>query len=144
MIEVRAFGVVNRLQDQVEALYYLPDRILEDENAVADIEQHGFRLWFTTTMDEAATKVFLEETSYLAKMDLQELPDIAACEYWPTAQESAVKSVADSAADSRTQLSLSVPPDVKKISSGHAPIVLAMLFLASSTVSFVTAAKART
>ena len=98
MIEVRAFGVVNRLQDQVEAVYYLPDRILEDENAVADIEQHGFRLWFTTTMDEAATKVFLEETSYLAKMDLQELPDIAACEYWPTAQESAVKSVADSAA----------------------------------------------
>ena len=97
MIEVRAFGVVNRLQDQAEELHYLPEKILEDEHAVEDILQHGFRLWFTTKMDEAATQKFLEDTIYLEKLELKELPDVSACEYWPTAKETAVKSAAESA-----------------------------------------------
>ena len=96
MLEVRAFGVVNRLQDQAGELHYLPENILEDEHAVEDILQHGFRLWFTTKMDEAGTQKFLEDTIYLEKLELKELPDVSACEYWPTAKETAVKSAAES------------------------------------------------
>lgn len=93
MLEVRAFGVVNRLQDKAKELYFKPENYLENEADVKDIEENGFRLWFKTDMDQAETEKFLQETIYLQKLELEELPDTSACEYWPSPKEQAVKTV---------------------------------------------------
>lgn len=93
MLEVRAFGVVNRLQDKAKELYFKPENYLENEADVKDIEENGFRLWFKTNMDQAETEKFLQETIYLQKLELEELPDTSACEYWPSPKEQAVKTV---------------------------------------------------
>ena len=98
MTEVRAFTLANWLKDETTEMYFLPEKILEDENAVKEMDEKGFRLWFTTEHEEADIKKILEETSYVDKMELTELPDVSACEYWPGAQEAAIQA-AEAAAE---------------------------------------------
>lgn len=90
MEEVRAFGVLNRMKDISPEFHYLPEKILEDPQAVDTIKDMGFRIWFQTDLAIDAAKAFLEETIFLDKLDFQELASTAECEYWPTPQQQAV------------------------------------------------------
>ena len=90
MEEVRAFGVLNRMKDVSPEFHFLPEKILEDPQAVDTIKDVGFRIWFQTDMAADAAKAFLEETIFLDKLEFQELASTAECEYWPTPQQQAV------------------------------------------------------
>ncbi len=89
MEEVRAFGVVNRLKDIAAEYHFLPEKILEDPQAVDTIVKLGFRLWFTTEQEEPEVRKFLEQTIYLEKLELKELAGTEECEYWPSPQQQA-------------------------------------------------------
>ena len=90
MEEVRACGVLNRMKDVSPEFHFLPEKILEDPQAVDTIKDVGFRIWFQTDMAADAAKAFLEETIFLDKLEFQELASTAECEYWPTPQQQAV------------------------------------------------------
>ena len=96
MEEVRAFGVINNLKDQVDEVHHLPDKILEDDNAAEVIRNEGFRIWFTTDMENSEAKHELDQTIFMEKLDFQELDSTAECEYWPSAMAVAVQAAESS------------------------------------------------
>ena len=96
MEEVRAFGVINNLKDKVDEVHHLPDKILEDDNAVEIIRNEGFRIWFTTDMENSEAKHELDQTIFMEKLDFQELDSTAECEYWPSAMAVAVQAAESS------------------------------------------------
>ena len=98
MEEVRAFGVLNRMKDVSPEFHFLPEKILEDPQAVDTIKDVGFRIWFQTDMAADAAKAFLEETIFLDKLEFQELASTAECEYWPTPQQQAVIEASEASA----------------------------------------------
>ena len=97
MEEVRAFGVLNRMKDISPEFHSLPEKILEDPQAVDTIKDVGFRIWFQTDMNADAARAFLEETIFLDKLEFQELASTAECEYWPTPQQQAVIEASEAA-----------------------------------------------
>ena len=96
MEEVRAFGVINNLKDKVDEVHHLPDKILEDDNAAEVIRNEGFRIWFTTDMENSEAKHELDQTIFMEKLDFQELDSTAECEYWPSAMAVAVQAAESS------------------------------------------------
>ena len=96
MQEVRAFGVINNLKDKVDEVHHLPDKILEDDNAAEIIRNEGFRIWFTTDMENSEAKHELDQTIFMEKLDFQELDSTAECEYWPSAMAVAVQAAESS------------------------------------------------
>ncbi|WP_051635092.1 chemotaxis protein CheA [Selenomonas sp. ND2010] len=96
MVEVRAFGVINRLEDQAGELHYLPEKIIEDETAADTILKEGFKLWFTTGLESEAVRKLLDETMCLTGLELTELSSVAECEYWPTPKQKAAQAVEES------------------------------------------------
>ena len=90
MEEVRAFALLNRMKDVSPEYHYLPEKILEDLQAVETIRDVGLRIWFQTDMAAEAAKAFLDETSFVDKLEFKELASTAECEYWPTPQQQAV------------------------------------------------------
>ena len=92
MEEVRAYAVLNVLQDKVAQVFYKPEKLLEDETAIETIRKQGFRLWFTTDMDEAAVQKQLNQTIFLEKLELKQLRDVSECEYWPSPVQQAVNA----------------------------------------------------
>lgn len=92
MEEVRAFGVINSIKDKVIEIHHLPDKILEDDAAADKIQQDGFKLWFTTTLDEAEIKKHLDTTIFLESLELKQLKDVSECEYWPSLAQQAVQT----------------------------------------------------
>ena len=95
MEEVRAYAVLNSFTDKVTEIHYLPDKLLEDPEAAEKIKKDGFRLWFTTELDYTAVKAQLDQTIFVAKMEIKELKDVSECEFWPTAAETAKVAAAD-------------------------------------------------
>ena len=98
MEEVRAFAIVNRLQDVTAELHYQPEKILEDAAAAETIVQEGFRLWFTTDMAPDKAQAFLEDTIFLDKLEFKELASTAECAYWPSPQQQATQQAEAAAA----------------------------------------------
>ena len=96
MVEVRAFGVINRLEDQAGELHYLPEKIIEDETAADTIIKDGFKLWFTTGLGVEEVRKLLDETMCLTGLELVELSSTAECEYWPTPRQKAAQAVEES------------------------------------------------
>lgn len=96
MEEVRAFGVLNALKDKVLEIHHLPDKILEDDTAADKIQQDGFKLWFTTKLDEADIKKHLDTTIFLDSLELKKLKDVSECEYWPSLVQQAVQTAESS------------------------------------------------
>ena len=97
MEEVRAFGVLNRMKDIAPEFHYLPEKILEDPQAVDTIKDVGFRLWFQTDLAPDEAQKFLEETIFLDKLEFQELASTAECEYWPSPQQQAMIEASEAA-----------------------------------------------
>lgn len=96
MEEVRAFGVLNALKDKVIEIHHLPDKILEDDAAADKIQQDGFKLWFTTKLDEADIRKHLDTTIFLDSLELRKLKDVSECEYWPSLVQQAVQTAESS------------------------------------------------
>ena len=92
MEEVRAYAVINALQDKVLEMHYLPERLLEDDTAVETLRRDGFRLWFTTELTEAEVDKQLNQTIFLDKLILKPLKSVAECEYWPSPVQAAVNA----------------------------------------------------
>lgn len=90
MEEVRAFGVINSIKDKVEEIHHLPDKILEDDSAAEKIQQEGFKMWFTTKLDEAEIKKHLDTTIFMESLVLKKLKDVSECEYWPSLVQQAI------------------------------------------------------
>ena len=95
MVEVRAFTVVNNLKEHVAELHFLPEKILEDDQAPEAILRDGFRLWFTSAASPEDVKKILDGTSYLTGLDFRELASTAECGYWPSAAEQAAGAAVD-------------------------------------------------
>lgn len=96
MEEVRAFGVLNSIKDKVIEIHNLPDKVLEDDAAAEKIQQDGFKLWFTTKLDEADIKKHLDTTIFLDSLELKKLKDVSECEYWPSLVQQAVQTMESS------------------------------------------------
>ena len=95
MEEVRAYAVLNAMEEKTGEIHYKPEKLLEDDHAVEDIRMHGFRLWFTTDLPYLDVEKQLSQTIFLKKLELKQLKDISECEYWPSAVQKAVNAVAD-------------------------------------------------
>lgn len=95
MVEVRAFTIVNNLKEHVAELHFLPEKILEDDQAPEAILRDGFRLWFTSAASPEDVKKILDGTSYLTGLDFRELASTAECGYWPSAAEQAAGAAVD-------------------------------------------------
>lgn len=87
MEEVRAYAVINNIQDKVTEVHYKPERLLEDADSPEYIKQKGFKLWFTTALGFDEVKALLDQTIFLKSLDLKELNDVSECEFWPTLAE---------------------------------------------------------
>ena len=70
---IRAYGVVNGLQDKVTELSYQPADILENEESSEIIRQAGFKLFFSTNKGESEIAEQLEKTLYLESLEIKEL-----------------------------------------------------------------------
>lgn len=92
MEEVRAFGVINSIKDKVNEIHHLPDKILEDDSAAEKIQQDGFKMWFTTKLDEAEVKKHLDTTIFMESLVLKKLKDVSECEYWPSLVQQAIQA----------------------------------------------------
>ncbi len=96
MEEVRAYAILNILQDKVQEVHYLPDKLLEDPEAVEFIREKGFQLCFVTDLSCDETKKLLDQTVFMERLEFKELQDTKECSYWP--QQSAPPTLATPAA----------------------------------------------
>lgn len=87
MEEVRAYAILNQLQDKVQEMHYLPEKLLEDPGAVDFIREKGFQLCFQADMDAAAAKNALDQTIFLDRLEFSELKAVTECSFWPQAPE---------------------------------------------------------
>jgi two-component system chemotaxis sensor kinase CheA len=92
MENIRAYTVMNSMQDVVKEIYCLPDNILEDDDSVFEIRKNGFKIWFTTTKSYEEIHNLLEKTIFLQNLTVSQLANIDECEYWP-AKKAIVKEV---------------------------------------------------
>jgi len=83
MEEVRAYAILNSLQDKVKEIHYLPEKLLEDPAAVDFIREKGFQLCFQTEMDGTEAKKLLDQSIFMERLEFQELKDRKECSYWP-------------------------------------------------------------
>lgn len=97
MENVRAYTILNALQDMVSELYSLPENILEDDQTADEIRENGFKLWFTTEKSYDEVKKRLEQTSFMRQLKLEQLPGTDKCEYWPAKQETVKEVVVEEA-----------------------------------------------
>jgi len=88
--DIQAYSFLQYLQDKVQEMHHLPEKILEDENAIDTIRNIGLRIWLTTDSDEAEMRDFLDHVSSVGRFELTKLSDISQCEYWPDAEMAAI------------------------------------------------------
>jgi len=87
MENIRAYTVVNSMQDIVKEMHYLPEDILDDDNTVCEIRNNGFKMWFTTVKNYKDITKLLDNTIFLKSLDVKQLASVNECEYWPTKKE---------------------------------------------------------
>lgn len=93
MENIRAYTVLNLLQEHVAEAHYLPENILEDDDTVQMIRESGFKIWFTTSKSYDEIETLLKnQVIFLDKLELRQLKGIGECEYWP-GQEKLVKEI---------------------------------------------------
>lgn len=92
MENVRAYMVVNSMQELTMELHTLPENVLEDENSVECIREDGLRMWFTTRKSYEEIRAELDQTIFLKELNLIQLKSTDECEYWPKKQP-AVKEI---------------------------------------------------
>ena len=92
MENIRAYTILNSLQDTVNEIFYQPENILEDDDTVLQIRENGFKMWLTTSKSYAEIEALLNQTIFMRKLELKQLGSVDECEYWP-AKEKIVKEI---------------------------------------------------
>lgn len=96
MENIRAFGVVHNLKEHGTVLSHVPEDLMAGDSAVEKIRADGFAVTFASDMEGEDLRALLEETLFLAALELQELPDAAQM------RESEQEARGDSSAEAAT------------------------------------------
>lgn len=83
MENVRAFALINRLQEAAESLVYDPPDIQENPDSAEVIRKQGFTLWMRTTRSREELNAFFEQTAFVRQLAVEALPR----EQWPSSDE---------------------------------------------------------
>jgi len=73
MENIRAYLVVNNLEDIVEEIYYLPVDVIDNEESAIVIRENGFLICFSTAVSYAEVESALNETAFLRKMEIDQV-----------------------------------------------------------------------
>lgn len=92
MENIRAYTVINFLQEITLEMRTLPENVLEDENSTEEIRENGFKLWFTTEKSYDDVKALLDQTIFMKEMELKQLKDSSECGF-QTEKKEAVKEI---------------------------------------------------
>ncbi|MBP2627661.1 MAG: putative chemotaxis protein CheA [Firmicutes bacterium] len=73
MENIRAYMVVNNLQDIVNELYHIPADMIDNEQSADIIRDNGFLICFSTAVSYAEVESALNQTAFLRKMDINQV-----------------------------------------------------------------------
>lgn len=73
MENVRAYMVVHNIKDIATELYFIPEDIIENNECCEFIKEEGFLICFETTLGYAKVNELINATSYLKKVELQQI-----------------------------------------------------------------------
>jgi len=80
MENIRAYQLVNRLNEVAERYFYDPEELIENNDIVRNIRDRGFHIVLETPLNYEQTHEFLMKTSFLQNLELQML------DAWPGEQ----------------------------------------------------------
>ncbi|EHJ00686.1 CheA signal transduction histidine kinase [Clostridium sp. DL-VIII] len=75
MEDIRAFGIVNSMQELSENIHHIPKELFGDDNCVETIRKDGFIISFTTDREYDEVRKFLAETILVRDVELTEVKD---------------------------------------------------------------------
>lgn len=73
MENIRAYMVVNNLQDIVNEMYYIPADVIDNEESASIIRENGFIICFRTVASYAEVESTLNQTAFLRKMEINQV-----------------------------------------------------------------------
>lgn len=73
MENIRAYLVINNLQDIVHEMYYIPADVIDNEESATSIRENGFLICFSTVVSYAEVESSLNETAFLRKMEIDQV-----------------------------------------------------------------------
>ena len=73
MENIRAYMVVNNLQDIVNEMYYIPGDVIDNEDSAGIIREKGFLIGFSTAVSYAEVESTLNQTAFLRKMEINQV-----------------------------------------------------------------------
>ena len=81
MENVRAFGIIHRLKDNItEEFRHIPEDIIDDDNSVRIIREQGFTILFRSDKDyRELYDFFIGTTAFLRDLELRELSEEQIC-----------------------------------------------------------------
>lgn len=78
MENIRAYMVVNNLQDIVTEMYHIPVDIMEDEKSADIIKEQGFLICFSTLVAYQEIENTLNQAAFLRKMEINQVDEYPA------------------------------------------------------------------
>lgn len=75
MENIRAYTIVHNLKGFVDNLFYIPADIIENEDSVNVIREHGFKIIFSSKKDLQDMQEFFSRTAYIRDIEIKELSD---------------------------------------------------------------------
>ena len=72
MENVRAYGVVHNLENDVDSIEYMPANLL-DEASIEDVRRDGLKMFVSTERTESEMNELLSSTIYLESLEIKEL-----------------------------------------------------------------------
>ncbi|WP_378955263.1 chemotaxis protein CheW [Pelosinus sp. sgz500959] len=73
MENIRAYMVVNNLQDIVTEMYYIPSDVIDNGESADIIRENGFLICFNTIVSHAEVESTLNQTAFLRKMEISQV-----------------------------------------------------------------------
>lgn len=92
MENIRAYTVINFMQEVTAKLYTKPENVLEEEDSVEVIRRDGFQMWFTSEKSYDEIKKVLDQTIFMRQMELTHYASIAECASWPSPKKAPKKA----------------------------------------------------
>jgi len=78
MENIRAYMVVNNLQDIVNEIYYIPADVIDNGESADIIRENGFLICFSTQVSYAEVESTLNQTAFLRKMEINQVNEYPA------------------------------------------------------------------
>jgi len=73
MENIRAYMVINNLQDIVKDMYYIPANVIDDGDSADIIREKGFLICFSTSVSYAEVESTLHQTAFLRRMEINQV-----------------------------------------------------------------------